>query len=82
MKKKNVNLKLNLSKKTISNLDKSGLTGGTAMDFSANSYCGFPCIVSLECDPTDDCGPATLAGNTCAGLSCEGFTCAGLNCPG
>ena len=85
MKKKNFKGKLNLSKKTISNLDKSGIVGGT--NLSANSNCGVECLVSAECNPTlvsvpPQCGNGTLIGETCVGLSCEGFTCPGnLECP-
>ncbi|NAS31082.1 hypothetical protein GTQ40_08885 [Flavobacteriaceae bacterium R38] len=83
MKKKNFNGKLSLSKKTISNLEKSGIAGG--FDASANSYCGVPCIASLECDPTatqeqgcndtDGC----LSGSPCIGtqLTC---VCTAIDC--
>ena len=63
MKKKNINVKLQLSKKTISNLDKSGITGGFFGDSVET-----PCIASFtNCDdcggtgsPTTGCPPATI----------------------
>jgi len=72
MKKKNFNGKLRLSKKTISNLDKSSLTGGT---IGPQDSVAFECIATLtncdECDgtgsPTTGCPPTTI------GIQCLTF---------
>lgn len=50
MKKKNFNGKLNLSKKTISNLEKSNVVGGNSVqcntidDLTCGNSCAFACI--------------------------------------
>ena len=81
MKKKNLNSKLRLSKKTVSNFKQSELIGGT--NASENSLVNI-CIADEEnvCNATNDICRPTLGGETCVGLSCLDFTCAGIACPG
>jgi len=85
MKKKKLNRKLNLSKKTISNLDKSGLKGGTLFGDSQGS----PCIATFtNCDDCDDTGgattgcPPTTIGIQCLTfhVSCNNVTCYTCQC--